>query len=231
MLIYLPMIRERDDECEDADSFSDILFETNNDRTTPEATVAVCSLSALHWASRSSESVYRNSASRRIGRKVLTLLSAIIGSRKKAREIIGRVYATLSSITATDGGKNSLVLYCPSTRMTTPPRSRRVECILTTERGGSDGDEGDARVEILRRSPLGNVKRNALAERRRRAFFLAAYDASMRATGDLIKDKMPLNTQYYLLYFSSQDWVSNSKRCIRLVKRINGANVKCLRYI
>ena len=197
-----------------------LLDKSDQTTTSEEAIVAVCSLSVLQRAAGYNKS--KNSASYENGKKVLALLTALIGSRKKASEIIGRVYSPSSSIISTNGGKHSSVIFCPPAHASTPARSRQIECIFTTNE--REGHDDEIRVEILRRPP---TKQNTTSgEGRRRAFFLAAYESSMRAVGDLIKRKMPNNARYHLLCFG--EWLAKSQK---LVKRLNGANVNSLRHV
>nr|BDT63430.1 MAG: wsv322-like protein [Sesarmops intermedium nimavirus]GBG35589.1 wsv322-like protein [Sesarmops intermedium nimavirus] len=190
MLIFHSITLQRDEEKEEVEKeeertgpFSDLL-ETNYNAT---ATLAICSLSALEWIIKPKSSF--SSASKN-GRRILALLSMVIGSKAKASEIVGRIYFPSSSIMTTDGGKHVSVIHCPATSSSTSIKSRQIEYLYT--KGGSEQEELSICTETLRRSPL-QKKKKMKEDRRYRAFFLATYDSSMRTIGDLVqKKKHPL---------------------------------------
>lgn len=190
------------------------------------ATLALCSLSALEWIMKPKSS-YSSTAAKN-GRRIWALLSAVIGSKQKASEIIGKIYFPSSSIMTSDGGKHVSVIHCPVTSSSTAARSRQIERIYT--KGGGEQEELSIRTETLRRSPLQKKKKkNKKEDRRLGAFFLATYDSSVRTVGDLVQRKTLPGTKYDLLYFSAEDWVSKSRRYMHLVKKLNGSNIKSIR--
>ena len=205
------------------DDYSDVIQFDVDRPADEEAVVIVCELKAL-----------RNMKHDPQGRKVLAILGCIIGSTKKAAEVLqNRVFMPSSTFTSTDGGRFTSILHCPPVSAKVPKRSRAIECVYTSAM------ISEPQVDVLRVGPkrkltkAGKDKGAAAATAgTRRAVFVAVDEAPAAKVAELIRHRASSpNTKYNILYIRSEKHGYMSKKCLFLVKSMDGVKVKRIKML